>query len=99
MRVLADSGPEGATVGDIAAEAGVAPGTFYNHFKSLAELVDEVTAEIGTGVEVTDPEGTRVWLERVELPENLRNIPGFKSARNLHVSDPLAEMLLKDLTG
>lgn len=52
MVVLAAKGPEGATVGEIAAEAGVAAGTFYNHFPSLGELVDEVADELGTGVEI-----------------------------------------------
>lgn len=52
MEVLAAKGPDGATVGEIATAAGVAPGTFYNHFTSLGDLVDEIADELGTGVEI-----------------------------------------------
>ena len=52
LRVLADHGPTGATVGEIAAAAEVAPGTFYNHFPSLGEFIDELADELGTGVEI-----------------------------------------------
>ena len=52
MEVLAGSGPEGATVGEIAQAAGVAAGTFYNHFPSMTDLVDAVCDELGTAVEI-----------------------------------------------
>ncbi|MCB0991290.1 MAG: TetR/AcrR family transcriptional regulator, partial [Acidimicrobiales bacterium] len=50
--VLAERGPDGATVGAIAAAAGVTPATFYNHFSSLNELVESVVAELAVGVEI-----------------------------------------------
>ena len=40
MVVLAEKGPEGATVGEIARQAHVSSGTFYNHFVSIADLDD-----------------------------------------------------------
>lgn len=52
MTVLARRGPDGATVGEIAGEAGVSPGTFYNHFPSLMDLVETVTHELQSGVEI-----------------------------------------------
>lgn len=52
MEVLARRGPDGATVGEIAGEAGVSPGTFYNHFPSLIDLVEAITGELQTGVEI-----------------------------------------------
>jgi AcrR family transcriptional regulator len=52
MAVLARRGPEGATVGEIAAAAGVATGTFYNHFPSLADLVAVTAEQLATAVEL-----------------------------------------------
>jgi AcrR family transcriptional regulator len=50
MTVLAQRGPDGARVAEVAAEAGVAAGTFYNHFASLDELLEAVTAQLAAGV-------------------------------------------------
>ncbi len=44
--VVADRGVQGATVALVAAEAEVSAGTVYNHFASLADLIDAVTAEL-----------------------------------------------------
>lgn len=52
MVVIADKGPEGATVGAIAREAHVSSGTFYNHFLSIEDLVDAIAGELGTAVEI-----------------------------------------------
>jgi len=52
MSVISDKGPEGATVGAIAREAHVSSGTFYNHFLSIEDLVDAITGELGTAVEI-----------------------------------------------
>ena len=52
MTVIADRGPDGATVGHIAREAHVSSGTFYNHFLSIEDLVDAITGELGTAVEI-----------------------------------------------
>jgi AcrR family transcriptional regulator len=51
MSVIAVKGTS-ATVGEIAGSAGVAQGTFYNHFPSLDGLVAEIAEELGSGVEI-----------------------------------------------
>lgn len=52
IEVVANHGLGGATVGEIVQVAGVAQGTFYNHFQSLEELMDEIAEQLGTGVEI-----------------------------------------------
>jgi len=52
LEAIAEHGPEATTVGEIAKRAGVAQGTFYNHFPSLADLMDEIADQLGTGVEI-----------------------------------------------
>jgi AcrR family transcriptional regulator len=88
MAVLAQRGPDGATVGEVAAAAGVAPGTFYNHFPTLGDLVDTVTDELGTGVEIGlvrldalehDPAG-RVAVGTLQLLGAADDDPVFASA-------------------
>lgn len=80
MIVLARRGPDGATVGEIAGEAGVAPGTFYNHFPSLIDLVEAVVAELQAVVEIAsstldsidnDPP-TRVVIGTMQLLDLVR---------------------------
>ncbi len=52
IAAIAARGPEGLTVGEVAKLAGVAQGTFYNHFPSLTDLVEEIAEQLGTGVEI-----------------------------------------------
>lgn len=52
LAAIAVSGPQALTVGEVAKRAGVAQGTFYNHFPSLSDLVDEIAEQLGTGVEI-----------------------------------------------
>lgn len=52
LEVVASRGAAAATVGEIVQIAGVAQGTFYNHFQSLDELMDELAEQLGTGVEI-----------------------------------------------
>lgn len=52
ITAIARRGPEGLTVGEVAKLAGVAQGTFYNHFPSLVELIEEIAEQLGTGVEI-----------------------------------------------
>ena len=40
LRVFAERGPDAPVIDDFVAAAGVARGTFYNHFKSVEELLD-----------------------------------------------------------
>ena len=46
VEVLAERGPGGATVGDVARRARVASGTFYNHFPSMDDLIEAVSRGI-----------------------------------------------------
>lgn len=52
MRALAGTGPDSVTIAQVASLAGTAPGTFYNHFSSVAELIDEIAENLGSGVEI-----------------------------------------------
>lgn len=83
--VLAERGPDGATVGAIAAAAGVTPATFYNHFSSLNELVDSVVAELAVGVEIG-----RDTLAAVENDPAARVAIGTEQLLDLAVVDPTA---------
>jgi AcrR family transcriptional regulator len=46
MRVFAEKGADAPLIDDFIAAAGVARGTFYNHFSTTQELLDAVTAEL-----------------------------------------------------
>lgn len=50
VEVFAQKGPDGASIDDFLAAAGVARGTFYNYFKTTSELLDAVTAELNDEV-------------------------------------------------
>lgn len=52
MVVLAERGPGNVSAGEIATAAGVASGTFYNHFPSVDEFIDAVAQDLGTGIEI-----------------------------------------------
>ena len=48
---LAEHGPDGATVGEVARRAHVSTGTFYNHFHDLETLLQAVVDELAKAVE------------------------------------------------
>lgn len=52
MVVLAERGPGNTSAGQIATAAGVASGTFYNHFPSVDVFIDAVAQDLGTGIEI-----------------------------------------------
>jgi AcrR family transcriptional regulator len=52
MKALADTGPDSVTIAQVAGLAGTAPGTFYNHFSSVSELIAEIADTLGSGVEI-----------------------------------------------
>ena len=76
LAVFADKGPDAPVIDDFIRAAGVARGTFYNHFSSTAELLEEATQLLEDNVmrwtlasvnEIEDPAlrlatGVRFWL-------------------------------------
>lgn len=52
MVLLADRGPTGVTPGTVASAAGVATGTFYNHFTSADDLLEAIAHDLVRGVEI-----------------------------------------------
>ena len=46
-RVFARQGPEGTVIEHVIEEAGVARGTFYNHFRSIDALLEAAKNELG----------------------------------------------------
>jgi len=47
--VMAERGPEGTTISEVAAQAQVSPGTFYNYFPDVPALVDAVVDDVLAG--------------------------------------------------
>jgi len=85
MEVLAERGPDGTTVGAITRRARVAPGTFYNHFPTLPDLVSAVADELATGVEIG-----RDLLIDVEHDPAARVLIGTQQLLDLTSDDPVA---------
>ena len=87
-RVLADDGVDGATIGKIAAAAGVVPGTIYHNFGSrdalIEETLDGLAYEIVDGVSQAraagDDPAARVALAAAGLVERAVNDRLFASA-------------------
>ncbi len=50
--VLAERGLASVTAAEVAGAAGVAIGTFYNHFSSVDVFVDAVAHDLGRGIEI-----------------------------------------------
>lgn len=78
LRVFAERGPDAPVIDDFIRVAGVARGTFYNHFKSTCELFEatskwleedmivSIEAEIGRTKDPVErlTSGVRLWLVR-----------------------------------
>lgn len=47
LRVFQEKSPDAAVIGDFIAEAGVARGTFYNHFRDVEDVLVAVAARLG----------------------------------------------------
>jgi AcrR family transcriptional regulator len=81
--VLARTGREGATVGEVAREARVSPATFYNHFSDLDELTDAVVDDLAAAVEIG-----RELLTAVEHDPAARVAIGTRQLLDLAGDDP-----------
>lgn len=53
MSVIADKGPEAASIEDFVAAAGVSRGTFYNYFPTFEDLLHALNAEISEALDKT----------------------------------------------
>lgn len=85
MASLAEHGPDGVTVAEVTHRAGVASGTFYNHFPSVHDLIDAISADLAQGVGIA-----RDLLERVEHDPAARVAIGTRQLLRLTATDPLS---------
>jgi AcrR family transcriptional regulator len=83
--VLVERGPAQVTAGQIAAAAGVAVGTFYNHFPSVDDLVDAVADDLSHGVEIG-----RDTLNDIEHDPSRRVAIGVLQLLEMADADPTA---------
>ena len=85
MAVLAEQGPGNVSAGQIAAAAGVATGTFYNHFSSVDVFIDAVAQDLGRGVEI----GTDT-LAAIEHDPAVRVSLGVLQLLDMAENDPVS---------
>ena len=85
MAVLAERGPGNVSAGQIAAAAGVATGTFYNHFSSVDVFIDEVANDLGRGVEIG-----RDTLASIEHDPTVRVALGVVQLLEMADGDPVS---------
>lgn len=52
ITLLAEKGPSGISAGGVAAAAGVATGTFYNHFSTVDDFFAALAQDVGRGIEI-----------------------------------------------
>jgi AcrR family transcriptional regulator len=83
--VLVERGPAQVTAGQIAAAAGVAVGTFYNHFPSVDSFVDAVADDLSHGVEIG-----RDTLNHIEHDPGRRVAIGVLQLLEMADTDPTA---------
>ncbi len=84
LKVFAEKGPDAPLIDDFIAAAGVARGTFYNYFRTTAELLSAVAAESSDEVlGVIDP-----VVRRIEDPA-VRVVTGVRLYMEMAVRYPL----------
>ena len=81
--VLVESGPAHVTAGQIATAAGVAVGTFYNHFPSVEDFIDAVADDLSTAIEIG-----RDTLNEIEHDPGRRVAIGVLQLLDLADTDP-----------
>lgn len=90
MALVSQSG-SGAGVADIAEEADVALGTFYNYFESKDDLLDELAREVATDFETTVSEAMCSFADPA-----VALVAGVRSAMAWFEADPVrAQYVLK----
>jgi len=85
MALLAERGPLGVTAGSIASTAGVATGTFYNHFESLDAFFEAVASELLRGIEIG-----RDTLTEIEHDPAVRVTIGVLQLLAMADADPIS---------
>lgn len=82
-QVMADSGVEGTTIADIAARAGVSPGTFYNYFDDVPAVLDALVGDLIGYIDavLTD-------VHSLDLPPAERFVMGVDRVLRLPEQDP-----------
>lgn len=85
MITLADRGPGGISAGGVASAAGVATGTFYNHFPTVDAFFDAIALDIGRGVEIG-----REALEDIEADPATRVAIGMLQLLQMAKDDPVS---------
>ncbi len=83
--VLAERGPGNVSASEIAAAAGVAPGTFYNHFPSVDDFIDAAAQDLGSGVEIG-----RETLTAIEHDPAVRVAIGVVQLLDMANTDPVS---------
>lgn len=92
IEVMAEQGPAKAAVQDIAARANVTTGTFYNHFRSKAEIVEAVAGWFSTTM-LEAAQGTR----RAFQTGAERTVDGCRRYLQIARESPPTAMLILEL--
>lgn len=85
MAAVAEHGPDGVTVADIAGRADLSSGTFYNHFASVQLLIDAICNELMRAVELAND-----LLEKSENDPAIRVAVGTRRFIRMTTADALA---------
>ena len=85
VTALAERGPAGISAGGIASSAGVATGTFYNHFPTVDDFFDAIAHQVGRGVEIG-----QATLAEIEHDPATRVAIGVLQLLHMADTDPAA---------
>jgi len=85
VALLAERGPTGVTAGTVATAAGVATGTFYNHFASVDAFLEAIALDLVRGVEIG-----RDTLSEIEHDPAVRVTIGVLQLLAMADTDPVS---------
>lgn len=91
---LAERGPAGVSAGGIATAAGVATGTFYNHFSTVDEFLDAIAQQVGRGIEIG-----QATLAEIEHDPATRVAIGVLQLLRMADTDPTSASTFVKLVG